>query len=557
VFDFGKNLAGRARLHVAGPAGTRVQVRYGELLYPDGTLNPMTAVCGQIKDYPAPEGSERPATAEQKDVYILRGEGVETWSPRFTFHAFRYVEVTGWPGEPGPDSIVAERLHTGVETSGTFACSQPLFNAIQEVTRNTFLGNLHGVQSDCPGREKFQYGGDIVATADAFLYNFDMRAQYAKTARDHADAQRDNAGFTETAPFVGIYDASLGGESGPIGWGTAHPLLVDHLYRWYGNRALVVEQYPRVKRWADFLAARAADGILDNGLGDHETIAPKDTAVSGTAFYIYNMHMASNLARIAGDEQGALRFDALRAEASAAFEQRLYNPETGLFGNGTQASQAFGLALGLPAVDQEKAVAALLADIAAHGDHLTTGIFGTKYLLDVLSALGHGDSAAAIAAQRDMPSWGYMIDQGATTLWEHWAGSDNTFSQNHPMFGSVSAWFFSRILGLRPAPDAVGFDRVIVQPCIESGLEWARGEYRSVRGPVRVSWENREGQFRLDLDLPPGVVAEVWLPGNDPAAVLEGDEAAGEAPGVCVAGVHGGYTILHAESGAYRFRVAG
>ncbi|MFP4500074.1 MAG: family 78 glycoside hydrolase catalytic domain [Candidatus Hydrogenedentota bacterium] len=552
VYDFGKNLAGRVRLSLSGPAGTTVQLRYGELLGDDGALNPMTAVCGQIKNQSVPDGSARPSTAEQRDVYILRGKGTETWAPRFTFHAFRYVEVTGWPGAPTLDSIVAERLNTDLAAAGTFTCSQSLFNDIQVITRNTFLSNIHGLQSDCPGREKFQYGGDIVATDQAYLYNFDMRNFYAKTVRDFADAQRPNGGFTETAPFVGIYDESLGEKAGPIGWGTAHPLLLDRIHRWYGNTALVADQYPRVQRWAEFLIAQAADGILDNGIGDHETIAPKDTAVSGTFFYIYNLHLAARLARIAGKEEDADRYDHYHKEAMAAFEQEFYDPGTGHFGNGTQASQCFGLALGLGG---GKAVQALLDDIEANGYKLTTGIFGTRFLLPTLSQHGHHDAAVRIASQREMPSWGYMLDHGATTLWEHWAGSDNTFSQNHPMFGSISAWFFGYVLGIRPAPEAAGFDKALIAPEIGGGVDWARGTYESIRGPISVSWENREAELRLEIEMPPGVAAEVRLPVDDGETVHLDDAVAEEAEGVTLVAEGAGEHRYGVGAGSHLFRV--
>ena len=511
LLDFGVNMAGRVRITVSGPTGQRLQLRYGELVYPDGTLNPMTAVTGQVKNYPIPEGSERPSTAEQRDTYILRGEGTETWAPQFGFHGFRYVEVAGWPGAITPWSVTAERLHTDVRKAGEFVCSNELINQIQTMSLNTFRSNLHSVQSDCPGREKFQYGGDIVATLDALMANFDMNAFYAKTAQDHVDAQRDNGGFTETAPFLGIYDASLGGEAGPIGWGTAHPLLVARHYQWYGDKAFVARQYPAAKRWGDFLMSKAIDGILDNGLGDHETIAPKDTAVSGTWFYLRNLGLLAHLARIVGETEDATRFEEARAASLAAFESTLYNPETGAFGNGTQASQCFGIDLGLGG---EAAVNALLADIEAHDFHVTTGIFGTERILPLLSETGHHDIAARIATQRDMPSWGYMLDNGATTLWEHWEGSENTFSQNHPMFGSISAWFYQYVLGIRPADDAVGFDKVIIEPGPTQEITWARGSYASVHGPITVDWRVDNGRLYLETSIPEGVNAEAHLPGD-------------------------------------------
>ncbi len=205
IADFGTNMAGRAELRVSGPAGTRIAVRYGELLYPDGTLNPMTAVCGQLKNRELPEGSKQPVTAWQEDVYVLRGGGREVWHPRFTFHGFRYAEITGFPGTPEKWSIVAQPLHSDVQSAGEFACSNKLFNRIHEITRQTLLSNLHSVESDCPHREKFGYGGDIVAAVGMAVANFDMGAFYAKVVRDFGDDVRPNGGCRPRAgSFRGI-----------------------------------------------------------------------------------------------------------------------------------------------------------------------------------------------------------------------------------------------------------------------------------------------------------------------------------------------------------------
>ena len=234
IFDLGQNFAGWVRLRVRGPAGTRVRLRYGELLYPDGTLNGMTSVCGQIKgggpDYRY-DGKGMPKTAWQMDDYILKGESEEVYTPRFTFHGFRYVEVTGYPGTPTLASLEGLRLNSDVAPAGSFTCSNERLNRIQDLVLWAELSNLFSVESDCPHREKFGYGGDIVAAGEMAMFNFDMGRFYAKAVQDLVDAVRPNGGFTETSPFVGISDEGLGERSGPVGWGTAHPFLLWHLYQ--------------------------------------------------------------------------------------------------------------------------------------------------------------------------------------------------------------------------------------------------------------------------------------------------------------------------------------
>ncbi|HOD50281.1 MAG TPA: family 78 glycoside hydrolase catalytic domain [Candidatus Hydrogenedentes bacterium] len=555
IFDMGENFAGLARLRVEGPAGTRVALRYGELLQDDGTLNPMTAVCGQIKNRERPPDSKRPATAWQEDVYILKGDGVETYVPRFTFRGFRYVEVTGFPGTPSLENLEGLVMYSAIEPAGTFRCGNDLYNQIQDVTRRTFLSNLFSVQSDCPHREKFGYGGDIVASSEALIFNFNMAGFYTKAVEDLADAARPNGGFTETSPFVGIADAGLGGGSGPIGWGTAHPLLLRQLHQYYGDRRLIEAQYERVKAWLELIEANAPEHIYVGGISDHESLVEKPE-LTGTAFYAYNVALAREFAALLGRKDDAARYDALGAKIAAAFNSRYLEPETGRYGAGTQASQAFPLYMNLvPDSARARALDVLINDIAARDGHLSTGIFGTKYVLDVLSAMGRHDAACAMAGKRAFPGWGYMIEKGATTLWEHWEGSDNTFSNNHPMFGSVSEWFFKHVAGIRPAPDAVGCNRVIIAPGPpQPGLEWAEASYSSVRGLIRAAWRVEGENLHLDVTVPVGVTARVVLPVDAGTELLESGVPAATAAGVAPATGDGSAPSFDVGSGTYHFK---
>ncbi len=257
IFDMGQNFAGWIRLKIRAAKGTTIRLRYGELLYDDGTLNPMTGVCGQIKgkrknaegEMVNIGGPGSPEIAWQSDTYIAKGEGTEEFTPAFTFHAFRYVEVTGLESSPRISDCLGLRLSSAVETVGTFECSDTLINAIQKMCTSTFLSNIFSIQSDCPHRERFQYGGDIVATSEAFMYNFDMSSFYGKTVQDWTDAAREDGRFTDTAPFVGIQYCG-------IGWAMVQPLLQLQLLRFYGNLSLVREQYPAAKRWIDLVIRR-------------------------------------------------------------------------------------------------------------------------------------------------------------------------------------------------------------------------------------------------------------------------------------------------------------
>ena len=355
------------------------------------------------------------------------------------------------------------------------------------------------------------------------MYNFDAATFYAKVVRDFEDAARPNGGLTETAPFVGIDIPGLGEGVGPVGWGTVHPLLLRGMYRRYGNRRLIEEQYETARRWVLLLESKAKGGILDNGIGDHESLVPKDIPLSGTAFYYYNVRLLEELAGILDRPTDVKKYRELGDSIREAFNKKFLDRTTGKYASGTQANQAFALQYGLVPSDARDVVLKSLVDNVQgkHKGHLSTGIFGTRYMLDSLSEMGRADVAHTIANQKTFPGWGYMVENGATTLWEHWAYSDNVFSHNHPMFGSVSEWFFKHLAGVRPAADAVGFDKAVIEPRFVPGLDWVKAHHDTVRGRIVSEWR-REGQTTtLRIVIPVGMTARIILPAKSEVDVPE------------------------------------
>ncbi len=552
IFDLGENFAGWIRMRVQAPSGTEIHFRYGELLYPDGSLNPMTSVAGQVKgkrrDGSLIGGPGAPEIAEQRDVYIARGSEEEVYTPTFTFHAFRYVEVRGLPGRPGRDDLTGLRLHADVEEAGSFACSDPFFNHVQAMTRRTFLSNIFSVQSDCPHRERFGYGGDLVVTSQAFMLNFDMAGFYAKAVRDWHDAALPDGMLTDTAPFVGIQYCG-------VAWAMVHPWLQVQLYRYYGDRRLMEEQYPTSRRWLDLVTAQNPDHIISDGLSDHEGLesAPAPSVV--TPLYSESARLLSRMAAVLSLTEDERRYASLVSDIRQAYRQNFLEAGSGRVEPHTQAGQSFALALGLlPEQERGAALAVLLQKIREeHGGHLSTGIYGTRFLLEVLSQAGFSDVAAGIIRQKGFPGWGFMLENGATTLWEHWDFSDNTFSHNHPMFGSVSEWFTKWLAGIQPHPEAVGFDRILIRPHLAPEVDWAEAVYNSVRGEIAVRWDLREDEFRLRVALPANTTAEIFVPTSDVATVEEGGRPAASVTGLRFRGSEDGCAVYAAESGAYVF----
>lgn len=559
IVDFGQNFAGWVKLNVSAPAGTRITLRYGELLNADGSLNPMTSVCGQIKGTrKTKDGKEEsvggpgaPAVAWQSDTYIARGELRESYTPRFTFHGFRYVELTGMPGPPSLGAMLGLRLNADAERAGSFACSNEELNRIQQMCDWTFLSNLFGVQSDCPHRERFGYGGDIAVTGESLMMNYDMAAFYAKTVRDWSDSVLPDGRFPDTAPFVGLQYCG-------VAWGIAHPLLLRQLYQYYGNRQLIEEQYGTAKRWLDVIAASTPTFIVTNGLSDHEGLAPAPAPAMVTPLFAASAQTLSELARLLGRADDAARYARLTADIQSAYRDKFWDSATGKVGPGTESSQSFALVEGLIPEDKQPAVFDfLLNDIRGpQREHLSTGIYGTKFMLDVLSRRGQAGLAYAIVNQKTFPGWGYMLAKGATTLWEHWEWSDNTYSHNHPMFGSVSQWFYQWLGGIQPHPEAAGFDRIIIRPQTIKELKWVESTYNSIRGRIVSNWRRERNRLRLEVQIPVNAVAEVYVPAKNSSNITEGGSLLGQAPGVEVVASPKNETICRIGSGRYFFEVS-
>ncbi|MCF3108725.1 glycoside hydrolase family 78 protein [Niabella sp. CC-SYL272] len=551
IADMGQNFAGVLRVRLKAAAGTQIVLRYGEDIYKDGSLNGMTAVAGQVKN--GNGGAGAPYVAWQEDRYTAAGNGVEVWNPRFTFHGFRYVEIKGWPGVPQLSDIEGLRMSAAVEDAGSFQCSNAMFNQLAENIRWTFLSNVFSVQSDCPAREKYGYGGDMFCSSDAFNFNFDMGNFYKKVLQDHEDDQRPLGGITETAPYVGIADASPGDQSGPLGFQLGFPYVIKQVYDFYGDDRVIRKHYAALSRQIRFLMDSAKGHLYDVELSDHESLDEKPVAFTASCFYLHHVKLMREFASILGKPADVKKYRQLAISIREAITKKFYNPQTGIFDNGTQSAQFFGLWNDLlpGGADKTRALEAMQNAVAKRGDHLSTGIFGTKMLFDVLRLHNRNDLAYTIADQRDFPGWGHMIEGGSTTLWETWKYSDNTYSQNHPMFGSVGEWFYRSLLGINAA--APGFQKIRIQPQPAGNLTYASGAYRSVAGRIQSSWKKEDGGYQLTVDIPANTSAEIWIPTVAGASVTESGKNIRMVKDLRVLSVKDGYTIVQVGSGRYQF----
>ncbi len=559
VVDFGQNFAGWIRLKLNGEAGTKVSLKYGELIYEDGSVNGMTAVAGQIKEaWNADGGPGSPKTAYQEDTYVLRGGGDEFFQQTFTFHGFRYVEIAGYTNEIKLDDIEGLRLNSAVEKAGTFSSSNTQFNQIQEITEWTMLSNIFSVQSDCPAREKFGYGGDIVTAAEAYTFNYHMPNFYEKAARDFRDDARPSGGMPETAPYNGIDSRGLGEDSGPVGWQLAYPYVQQLLWNFYGDKRILENHYPATKKMVDFMRSVAGENLLDDGIGDHESVEPKPVAFTSACFYYHNVKLLAQFAEILEKKEDAGQYQKVAEEIKEKINQKFMQGESGKYDTlSTQITQTFALYYGLSPEETEGNTLDVLLDeiMIKWNGHLATGIFGTKMLFDVLRKYEKEDVAFTVVNQDDFPGYGYMLANGATTLWEDWKKSDNVKSQNHPMFGSVSEWFYRHLGGINPDPAYPAFERLILKPGIPDSLDWVKTSYQSVKGLISSNWEKKEGKLIWEVSIPANVKADIYVPASKSQTVSEDKLPIEQSKGLLFKSQEEKYRVFEAGGGQYVFEV--
>lgn len=464
----------------------------------------MTSVAGQIKREGV-GGPGSPSIAWQTDSYIF-GDSNEAWfSPDFTYHTYRYMEIAGLEQAPQLSHIRGLFIHSDVEKTGSFSCSSELLNDIQDATERTFLANLVSVQSDCPAREKFGYGGDLNATSESFLYNFGMQDFYKKTIYDWVDAMNDSS-FVDTAPFVGI-------EYCGISWESAFLITQYYLYLYYGDTAIVEELYELDKQWMEKASRIHPEGIVDQGLSDHESLEPVPVELTGTCHYLQSARIMKTFAALMGDLEGEESYGILAEKLEKLVRAEFWDqPVKGKINRQTLFSTL--LYHGIIPEDQLNAAADSLkkAVLAAPAGHLTTGIFGTKYALETLSERMSPQFVFDMVNSTEYPGWGHMIDRGATTIWETWKESDNTYSNCHPMFGTVTEWYFRWLGGIRPIDEHPGFKEFILAPSVPEGLDFVNCSYNSPGGPIVSNWARLDNEsIRYEMIIPEGTLARVSL----------------------------------------------
>lgn len=545
VFDFGQNLAGWVRLKVRGPRGTKIILRFGEVLKRSGFVS-----------------SDNYRSARSTDEYILRGEGEEVWEPRFTYHGFRYVEVLGWPGEPGQEALTACVLHSAVPFAGAFTCSNELLNRLYQNILWTQRSNLYSVPTDCPQRdERLGWMGDAEFFAAASCWNMQMGSFYSKWMRDILDSRGDDGHVTNFAPVI------VAREVGAPGWGDAVTIVPWTVYQFYGDKRIIEENYEGMKGWVEYMRRHSKDHLYEReGFGDWMAVDPSPPKPIGAAYYFYSTKLLSEMAAAIDRTDDAREYGALARQIAAAFDARYLDKQTNQYPRRSQAMNILPLWFGLTPEDRRQAVLEnIVRDIRQRGNHLSTGTMATAVLLPLLSAHGRHDLAYRLGTQTTYPSWGYMIEHGATTIWEIWNCDKNTLSHNHFALGAVGRWLYESLGGINIDPREPGFKKSVIRPQPVDALQWVRCEYQSMYGRIRSAWRREGGRFLLDVSVPANTSARLFLPtgGDGHDSISEGGKTIVESgrpvPGITdirVVGFEGNQAVLEVEAGEYHFAVA-
>jgi len=519
IVDFGQNIAGWLRLRVQGPPGQTIRLRHAEVLE-NGEPCYRTL-----------------RTAKATDSYTLRGEGVETWEPRFTFHGFRYAEVEGWPGELHSDDLTAVVCHSDMERTGWFECSNPLLNQLHENIVWTMRSNFLDVPTDCPQRdERLGWTGDCEVFSPTATTLYDCAGFLASWLADVAADQGDDGAVPLYVPNI---------KAGPITpaavWGDAATVVPWVLYQRFGDAGILEAQFESMRSWVDYVAGRAGDSLLydkDVPYGDWlDPAAPPDrpgdtrtdATLVATAYFARSAELVAQAARVLGRETEAKRYESLAAGVRDAFAREYVAPSGRVVSDSATAytlAIQFGL---LPTPEQRQRAGARLAQIARDNQYrISSGFVGTAILCDALCSVGEYDTAFRMLTQRACPSWLYPVTIGATTIWERWDsmlpdGSVNPgamTSFNHYALGSVGDWMYRTIGGLAPAEP--GYRRLDLQPHIGGGLTSARARHLTPYGMAECAWKIEGGVVQVEAVIPPNVSARVVLPQSDLAPVEVG-----------------------------------
>lgn len=526
LLDFGQNMVGWVRFRVSGPKGSRVVLHHAEILDKEGNFYTTNL-----------------RTAKQTVMYILKGEGCEVFEPHFTYQGFRYVRIAEYPGEIKLENFEGVVLHSGMEQTGTFSCSETMVNQLQHNILWGQKGNFVDVPTDCPQRdERLGWTGDAQIFARTACFNMDTALFFKKWLRDLAADQLPDGQVGYVVPNVMSkkdYSSS--------GWGDAAVICPWTVYLCYGDKRVLQEQYPSMKGWVEYIRSQAHNNIWDTGSHFGDWLALDKTSVShfngllgkqddtnnylgatpndfiSTAYYAYSTSLLAKAAGVIGQNEDEKEYTRLAQQIKESFQEEYFTP-TGRLAVQTQTACVLALMFNLVREkDRKRTVEMLLSLLEDNNWHLTTGFLGTPYLCHVLSENGHPEIACRLLMQTDYPSWLYQITKGATTVWEHWDGMkpDGSFwspdmnSFNHYAYGSIGSWLYQVLCGIEIDQKYPAYKKIRFCPTLPKEFTWAKASHESLYGTVALEWKRSDGVITVRIQVPVNTSAEVTLPYTD------------------------------------------
>ena len=511
IADMGQNLAGFPEITISGKRGQKVTMLASEGLNKYGACD------------------QRQTGRQHYYEYTLSGEGKETWHPRFSYYGFRYIQVEGavLEGQPNPQSLPVISslnscfIYNSAPEISAFECSNPIFTGAHRLIERAERSNMQAVLTDCPHREKLGWLEQDHLCGPSLLYNYDMTTLIPKIIRDITDTQKDNGMVPTTAPqyvsFGNLFDDSPE-------WGSTLIILPFMYYEMYGDSTLITNNYDAMARYVEYLDSRAEDGIVSHGLGDWYDYGDWKAGFSrntpiplvATAHYIYDLQLMTKAALMKGKADDATKYEQKLKDVIKAFNKEFYHADSCYYGTGSQTSNALPLFLGI-AKDREKVLSNLIADIKAHGNRLTTGDVGNRYLFQTLAQTDNNDLLYNMLNHYETPGYGFQIRQGATTLTEQWDPRQGT-SQNHFMMGQIDEWLFKTLAGITNKPGTFGMRHLLISPTLIGDMKYVKASTQSLYGTISVY----RTQDHLTVEIPVGCDATVVLPNGEKRHIQSG-----------------------------------
>lgn len=548
ILDMGQNMVGWIKLKVKGNKGDKITLRFAEVLNQDGSLN-----VDNLRD------------AKSTDHYILNGEGVEIWEPSFVYHGFRYVEISGYPSVPTLDDFKGQVVNDKLQLTGSFETSNPIINQVYKNAYWGIRGNYKGMPVDCPQRNERQpWLGDRPTSAYGESFIFDNQNLYDKWLDDIRYGQKSDGAIPDVAPAFWMY------YSDNMTWPGTYLMIADMLYRQFGNLRPIKEHYPHMKKWLNYMQERymnqeyimtkdsygdwvAPPATIEEGKGMTGNVKHPSQLIS-TAYHYYYLNLMSEFAALSGNSSDISEYKKLAEKVKAAFNKHYFNATKNSYG--TLTDNILAVQFNLVPKSKKAVVFQYLTDqiTKENNGHLSTGLIGTQWIMRCLTENGRADLAYTLASNTSYPSWGYMVENGATTIWELWNGNTaapNMNSYNHVMLlGDLIVWYYENVAGIKS--NTPGFKEILMKPIMVDDLSYVNASYNSIHGPIVSNWKKNKRTFQWDISIPPNTTADIYIPAKSNKHIKANGKSISKTKGIEYIKVEGDRIHLKLVSGNYK-----